>query len=153
MAFAKKELNNNLQDALNKITDYLARRDHSEHELRMKMSRRFTKEIIQEAISEAQERGWFKKPEELAEMVSASLFRRGKGPLYINGYLRKKGLPTLSFENDYLLSQCQELLELKYPHWTEMSYEERQKPIRFLLRRGFPEGVVLSVITSARPNL
>lgn len=140
-----KELNPDPADAFNKLTDYLARRDHSEHELKTKLKRRFTPEAIETALERARTNNWLKDPSELAESVAEQLLRRGKGPFYINGYLRKKGLPGVQLDDEEVEKNCLQTLEQKYPNWQELSFEERQRPIRFLLQRGFPEGLVLKV--------
>lgn len=140
-----KELSSSTADAFNKLADYLARRDHSEHELKTKLKRRFTSEAIDSALEQARTNNWLKDPSELAETVAEQLLRRGKGPFYINGYLRKKGLPGVRFADDDVEKNCLQTLEQKYPHWQELSFEERQRPIRFLLQRGFPERLVLKV--------
>jgi regulatory protein len=146
-AFSPKTLSDDPQQALNKLTEYLARRDHSERELRTKMARRFSRTAVERAIGEARERGWIRRPEELAEQVAEQLFRRGKGPLYVNGYLRKKGLPALSFDQEEMRELCRKVLEQKYPQWSEMSFEEKRRPLRFLLQRGFPESLILAIFS------
>lgn len=144
-----KELSSNTLDAFNKLTDYLARRDHSDQELKTKLKRRFTSEAIESALEMAKENNWLKDPSDLAEMVARQLSQKGKGPLYINGYLRKKGLPPVSFDDEEVLKSCQETLEQKYPDWQTMSFEEKQKPIRFLLQRGFPERFVFEITSGS----
>lgn len=143
-----KELSNDSQAALNKAMDYLARRDHSEAELRQKMQRRFTGEAIQSALNEVKTRGWMKSPHELAEQVAHQLLQRGKGPLYIRAYLQKKGLPFPHLEEEEIRIHCERVLEQKFPQWREMNFEERQVPMRFLIRRGFPEGMVLRLTSN-----
>ena len=58
--------------ALNKTADILARRDHSEKELREKLSRFFPPDLIETVVSEARERRWLAPPEELARSAARS---------------------------------------------------------------------------------
>ena len=59
--------------ALDSLTRYLAQRDHSELELRQKLSRRYSRETIEKVLAEALARKWLCEPTELAERVRVTL--------------------------------------------------------------------------------
>ena len=56
-----------LSDAKKKIMDFVARRDHSEKELRKKLSLRCEPKIVDQAIEWAKEQNWLAQPEVLSE--------------------------------------------------------------------------------------
>ncbi|HVK62493.1 MAG TPA: hypothetical protein VM432_13125, partial [Bdellovibrionales bacterium] len=67
------------KSAREKVMDFLARRNHSELELRQKLSRTYPEHEVEEAIAFAKENNWMAQPEELAERVAIELGRRNKG--------------------------------------------------------------------------
>lgn len=90
--------------------DYLARRDHSEKELREKLSRTFAADVVDSAIADCRDHGWLADPLELAERVAASLHRRAKSFHYIQGFLAKKGLPRVAFDSECERAKAQEII-------------------------------------------
>lgn len=134
--------------AQTKLLDYLARRDHSEKELRRKLSRRYPPEEIAQALSWAHTRGWLKTPDELAEQVARSLERKNKSNRYINQYLREKGLPPLPLQPEREAEKCRRLLvgKLKFPEDSLPSRELLGKMRRLLLQRGFDRETIRKVL-------
>ena len=113
--------------ALNKLTVYLANRDHSEKELIEKLKKNFNSEAITWAITEAHKNQWIKPPEELAEQVARSLHHKNKS-IATNDELEKE--------------KCLKLLLSKFKKDMNFSYEEKIKAHRFLSYRGFlPETI------------
>lgn len=131
--------------ALDKLAYYLARRDHSERELRDKLSRKFSPEVVKKALEAARERKWIIPAEVLAQRVAESLHRKRKGILYINRYLQKKGLPPVARDLDLELSKGLEWLKLKFRGSGEgekLSFDEIRKAHRFLVNRGFDDETI-----------
>ncbi len=136
--------------ARNKMMDYLARRDHSEKELRKKLKDKFTPEEIDRAIAYGKTEGWIPNSEEgiqaLAEKTAATLRRKGKGTLYINNYLREKGLPRVAPNPSEELEKARELAHNKFSDISKMDRKEKGKVARFLISRGFGLDIVRKVI-------
>ena len=127
--------------AQNKLMDYLARRDHSEKELREKLSKNFEVEEIDRAIQTAKDSGWMADPQELAEKVRDSLSTKGKGAAYIRQYLIKKGLPTVSFDEDLELEKGRKLIAPLIQRG-----EDKPKLHRYLVNRGYEHSIIRKVI-------
>jgi regulatory protein len=127
------------------MMDLLARRDHSEKELRQKLKLRFTSEEIDQAVEYGKAHGWIPDSAEdqvrLAEKSAAELHRKNKGVAYINHQLRKKGLPPIKSDSSQELEKALALVKNKYSVEGGLSREETQKLKakmgRFLISRGF----------------
>ncbi|AHI04860.1 regulatory protein RecX [Bdellovibrio bacteriovorus W] len=136
-----------------KVMDMIARRDHSEKELRSKLKEKFAEaenlsSLIDEAIEFAKDNNWLGDPQRLAERFADMLHRRNKGINFINNYLREKGLPSVGSDNDFELEKALELVKNKYRIDSDrkLSREEKAKVGRFLVARGFDSGTVRKVI-------
>lgn len=136
--------------ACNKMMDHLARRDHSEKELRKKLKDKFTAEEIDAAIEYGKNQGWIPDSAAgalaLAEKTAATLRRKGKGPLYINQYLKEKGLPPVASQPAEELEKARELAHNKFSNIESMDRKEKAKVGRFLISRGFSLETVRKVI-------
>ena len=113
------------KQALDKLTVYLAQRDHSPLELRTKLAKRFELEDINFALNEANERGWMKPPEELSEQVARQLHEKCKGIVYINNYLKKKGLPEVYSDEDTEMQKALLLKESKLKGQSPKDYDDK----------------------------
>ena len=135
--------------ARNKAMDLLARREHSEHELRQKLKlREFDLDDIDSAI-ESLQRDKLLSDERFAESYVSQRFNAGVGPFKIRYELRQKGISeslTDEFLEAYtdrwdLLMQQQRVR--KYGEAIPADYNQRMKQARFLQNRGFsPESVM-----------
>lgn len=125
--------------------DLLARRDHSERELRQKLSKHFSTELIDQAIEHFKERGWLPNTQEqtleLSQKVAGSLHRKKKGLLYINQYLQQKGLPPIAMDESLELEKANALVKNKLA-----KAQDRDKLGRFLKSRGFDNSTIRKVI-------
>lgn len=147
--------------AREKVMDLLARRGHSELELRQKLSRTYEPAEVDDAIQFAQENNWMTAPDELAERVAVELGRRKKGHRYINQFLKNKGLPPVTKDAEDEVTRAQELAETKLSRLLAktqaLDYEEsrkiQQKIYRLLGSRGFDEETIRRVLTNLRPAL
>lgn len=138
------------QRALNKAADILARRNHSEKELRDKMSKFFEPQLIDDVIKEAWERRWLLPPDELAQSAAKSWSRSNKSAGYIREQLKRRGLPAVDIDEEEELQKMKALLEKKFrltdSENPSLNYEERVKAYRFLKYRGFSDGLIRKVI-------
>ncbi len=127
--------------------DYLARRDHSEKELIEKLSRFFEWEEIEPTIQEMKERGWILDPVELATKVTENLHQKNKGFLYIQHFLRKKGLPSTEKDPDREWEKAQAIIEAK----TKASPDPKRM-VSLLKNRGFDTETISRVLNEIRRN-
>lgn len=132
--------------ALDKLADYLGRRDHSELELKKKLLQHFEIPAIVWAMTEAKDRGWLADPHELAEKVAESLHRKGKGHLYINRYLHGKGLPSVDKNTERELDKARQIAQYKLHKQSGFSYEEKGRLARWLGSRGYDNETVRALI-------
>ncbi len=127
--------------------DYLARRNHSERELRQKLSRRYEPDEVDKAVDYCREQNWLTKPEVLSEQTMNVLHRRKKGFLFIQRYLRQKGLPVPSRNPEIEEEKARELVIRKFGEdFAVANYQARVKVHRFLKTRGFEEDVIRKVL-------
>lgn len=150
MSQEKKTLKSR-QAAKKKVMDLLARRDHSEKELRKKLREKFSEtedseSVIEEAIDFAKDNNWLGDPQDLAFQMADVLHRKKKGIHYINNYLREKGLPAVETDRDLELEKALSIVKNKYDENFEFSREEKAKVGRLLASRGFDSETVRKVI-------
>jgi regulatory protein len=140
--------------AINKMMDYLARRKHSEKELRAKLQDSFSPEQVEKAIDHGKNKGWIPSTEDecaqMAQETADFLKRKGKGIEYINRYLTEKGLPEIKADQSAELEKARQLVKNKFDPLQNTFGEENEKQKakigRFLLSRGFAEETVRKVI-------
>ena len=133
----------------NKAMDLLARREHSEYELRQKLkSRDYDVDSI-DAVLQGLKQDHLLSDARFAEAYVNHRFNAGVGPLKIRYELRQKGitdaladefLEPLSDQWDQLMMQQR---VRKYGETIPADYAERMKQARFLQNKGFsPESVM-----------
>jgi regulatory protein len=132
--------------AREKVMDLLARRDHSELELKRKLSAHYSQDEIADAIEYAKENKWMKAPQELAETVARQLGRRGKGAQYIRRYLQSRGLPGVSKDVEEEHRKALEFIEMKLDRTPPFAYDEQAKIARLLKNRGYDDATIRKVI-------
>jgi regulatory protein len=140
------------KSASEKAMDYLARRSHSELELRQKLSRTYGSLEVEAAIAYAKENGWMTEPAELSERVAIELRRKHKGVRFINQFLKNKGLPSVAKDPDEEVSKAIEVIESKLRTRLkgEFGFEEQQKVYRWLATRGFDEETIRQAISRTK---
>ena len=139
------------KSAFEKIIDFLSVRDHSEKEIRNKLtSKQFEAEDIDEGIEMAQEQGLIVEPLKLSENVSEQLNRKHKGILYINQYLESKGLPCVHPNWNLEVEKAKELTLKRLNKNPPYTIEEKQDIYRYLTNRGYADQTINSVIHDAR---
>ncbi len=129
-----------------RMMDFLSRCNYSEKELKQKLSRssyQYTQIEIDNSLKYAKDHGYLLPPDELSQRVALNLHQKNKGILYINNYLREKGLPSVDkdfgLENKKALEIIERRLSLsdRQNDKTTLSFEEKQKIQRQLHNRGF----------------
>ncbi|MCC7405732.1 MAG: regulatory protein RecX [Bdellovibrionales bacterium] len=138
------ERSDNLAMAIDQLARYLARREHSELELQEKLTRDFMPDTVGKALACARERKWLSDPAELAERVAVNLSAKRKGQLYIQNYLRRKGLPGVKADEGQELSKARELVEMRFAR--NLDFALKQKAYRFLANRGFEDQIIKKVL-------
>lgn len=140
--------------AKRKIMDLVARRDHTEKELRKKLSLRCELDVVEQAIQWAKEQNWLAKPEFIQERVVQQLHNKGKGHRAINRKLQELGLSSVTSEPKVELEKAKKLVNAKWnleDIMTNLEYSEKQKLTakiaRFLINRGFDAEIVSKVIS------
>ena len=135
------------KSALEKIVDYLSVRDHSEKEIRNKLTlKEFEPEEIEEGLEIAQEQGLILEPTQLAENVSDQLNRKHKGILYINQYLQSKGLPSVHPNWELEIEKASELILKRFKKNPPYTIEEKQDIYRYLTNRGYADSTINKLI-------
>lgn len=132
--------------ARRKIMDLIARRDHSETELRKKLRDQFSAEQIEDALAFARDNQWLAKPEVLSERMASALHRKVRGIRKINQKLHEKGLPRVSSDPDQELEKALKLARTRWPGEESPDKATREKIGRFLLSRGFENSIVRKVV-------
>lgn len=141
-----------LADAKKKIMDLVARRDHSEKELRTKLSLRCEPAIVQQAIEWATEQNWLAKPEVLTQKFAEQLGRRGKGIRKINQKLKELGLSNVKADQETELEKAKKLVGNKwsFKDFHGLNFQQSQKLkakiMRYLITRGFESDIVSHIL-------
>ena len=132
--------------ALKKIADYLSRRAHSEKEIFLKLSKKFSSNIVEQAIKTAKDKCWFEKPEELSSKTVENLHKKNKSWNYIKAYLREKELPLPEYSREKELEKAKKLLLKKQSSLENISFEEKIKLKQFLAYRGFEQEIMRELL-------
>lgn len=134
-----------IQRATKKAMDYLARRDHSELELKNKLLRHFTPRVTVAALLKCYESGWMSTEEELVERAVLSLERKLKSHQKLVQFLRKRGLPSPPFDSDNEIEKARQVVA-KYAS----DESTREDLFRLLHNRGFDKSTIRKVCYDLR---
>ena len=131
--------------------EYIARRDHSEKELKAKLRRlkdfqdrkksRFSVDEIDQGIEWARVNKWLISGDQLAVSVARTLHGKKKGIRFINAYLAQKGLPSQSMDEELELEKAIKLIHRKILN-KSIDSNLKLKLTRFLISRGFPSNII-----------
>ena len=132
-----------------KAMDLLARREHSEQELRQKLkSRGYDSDAIEDAIRSLLREGLL-SDERFTESYVHCRYNAGMGPIKIRYELRHKGISDalvdeqLEAYSDRWEALMRQLRQRKYGARIPDDYAARMKQARYLQNRGFsPESVM-----------
>lgn len=136
--------------AKEKLMDYLARRDHSELELRTKIQNtgKYSPQEIEAGIAWIKEQNWLPDPVDLAERTARQLHEKPKGYLYIYNYLKRKGLPPVDRDPGLEMDKARQFAQSRYGD--QISGDNMEKLIRQLRSRGFEEETLRKVYYEKR---
>jgi len=121
----------------------LARREHSQLELRQKLSRRhFDSELLQQALEQLSAEG-LQSDRRFTESFIHGRLQKGQGPLKIRHDLKQRGVSsslieqTLTSLNPDWWAQAEIVRLKRFGEDPPVEAEIRAKQIRFLQNRGF----------------
>lgn len=130
----------------------MAKRDHTEKELRKKLLLRCDPEIVEQTMVWAKEQNWLSAPEKLKTQFAEQLSRRGKGVRKINQKLKELGLESIKSDKDNELIKAKKLVNAKWSavDFKGLDFKESQKLkakiMRYLVTRGYESDVVSSIL-------
>ena len=135
--------------------DFLARREHSEAELRRKLATRgFDADLIETTLADLVAENLLSNTR-FAEAFVHSRYQRGSGPQKIHAELRERGIDDGLIEDSiagYDLQwreRVREVREKKFGAGLPGDYKERARQMRFLQQRGFTPEQISSVFKEA----
>lgn len=121
----------------------LARREHSQAELRTKLSgRNFDAETVAQALQACAEQG-LQSDARFTEAYVNMRINHGYGPLRIYGELHQRGIGAelirryLDMPEEFWQEKLAELRQKKYKGERAIDYSARAKQMRFFQQRGF----------------
>jgi regulatory protein len=142
---------------MHKAVDYLARREHSEHELKTKLlAKDFDVELIDEVLESLKSQNYLDDAR-YAKMILKNGYERGHGPQKVAYHLRQKQVDSdivqqefESFEADWFALAKQVKLkkfgDKPLPSDTTERFKEKAKQMRFLTGRGFDAAQIQGVV-------
>lgn len=123
--------------------NFLARREHTLHELRKKLKRRFPDEqLIDEQLQQLVDEN-LQSDKRFAESFVRQRAARGKGPLRLRQEMRERGIPAADYEltmEEADIDWCQvaaEVMLKKFGEAKEIDIKEKARRSRFMQYRGF----------------
>ena len=129
--------------ALQRAVGFLSRREHSQQELRYKLSEReHAEDEIEAALQRLMENG-LQSDERFVESYIESRYQRGHGPFKISAELKQRGIEESLIDQGLYSDQIdwyeQALMvyQKKYANKSAGDYKEQAKRSRFLQQRGF----------------
>jgi len=129
--------------------DFLARREHSQQELRQKLNARNDDAEAVEAVLQQLSDERLQSDERFTESYVHHRFNAGIGPLKIRYELRQKGIDDLLVDSflEPLVDEWEQMMRQqrarKFGETLPADYAARMKQARFLQNRGFsPESVM-----------
>ena len=131
-----------LKQALQKIAQYLSFRSHSEKELRQKLSKNFSANLIEKSLELAKQKSWLEEPLEIAKKTAKKLHQKNKSWAYIKKYLQEKSLPLPEYDENKEKEKLKRILTKKQFKLTELSYKEKLQIKQFLAYRSFEPHIV-----------
>lgn len=143
-------------NSYDKAIQYLARREHSRLELKRKLKRKkFSVDEIDSTLDNLQERN-YQNDARFAESYVYYRTQAGYGPLRIIAELRERGVSSALIEKFINVRDEQWIAQLKTAWLKRFTKEERASSVvnkkhqqyRFLVYRGFPEGLVRDTLFS-----
>lgn len=140
---AFNEQTTDAQQAEEVLVRLMARREHSAHELRQKLTQRgFDHSTVQMVLDKAQAHGW-QSDERFAHVWVRTCIARGDGARKIAAQAKQKGLAAELIETVLAAEQpdwndaCFERLIRKFGEQPPQDQKQRDKMVRHLLQKGY----------------
>ena len=112
-------------------------REHSEYELKTKMSKKdFSEEELDSTIEKLKELG-FQSNERYAEAFIRSRYNQGKGPIKIRSELSQRRVDHYNLDEHDWYELSKSVYEKKYNREDSIDSKEKSKRMRFMQSRGF----------------
>ena len=148
------------QNPMHQAIGFLARRDHSVHELRLKLlQKEHDDAVVDKVLVELQQREYL-DDRRYAQMMLRHHYSRGQGPQKIRYLLNQNNVSNdiiseafEEFEEDWFalaknVRQKRFGIEFKSVDQAEL-YKEKSKQMRFLMTRGFESDQIQYAMTQA----
>ena len=136
----------------NKALDLVSRREHSRHELKQKLNKRFpeTMPIIEEALDKLAINNIL-DDERFAEMYLNSRARKGFGPKKIEMELYSKKVDSMLIDNaieayESWAENAENELKKKFKGVEPTDYNSKMKQKQFLFNRGFSTQIIERIL-------
>ena len=136
----------------NKALDLVSRREHSRHELRQKLNKRFpeTMPIIEEALDKLVLNNIL-DDERFVEMYLNARARKGFGPKKIEMELYSKKVDSMLIGNaieayESLTENAKNELKKKFKGIKPTDYKSKMKQKQFLFNRGFSTQIIERIL-------
>ena len=148
---------NHLEGPLETAVRLLARRDHTERQLREKLRRKdFSSEEITETITQLKDKGYI-NDDVLGQRMLEKLLMEGRYGLHgILAKLKQNGLMNVSeasvrhhFSEEIELETAQNILEKNFPVRDDTTIPRQ---MRFLSNRGFSQAVMRKIARESRKH-
>ncbi|WBA79688.1 regulatory protein RecX [Endozoicomonas sp. GU-1] len=143
-----------VNDVRRAAMDLLARREHGFTELARKLSGRFPRELVLDALTRLREER-LQSDDRFVESFVYSRQQRGYGPVRIKAELFQKGVDS-ELIGQYLLEQddhwdelAKAVKERKFGASVPRDHKERARQTRFLAQRGFSMSQIYSAFSSS----
>ena len=146
--------NNDLVEARKKAMDYLARREHSRHELCRKMEKvGFDPNVALDAIEQLQKDG-LQSDRRFVEAFVQSRIGQGKGPTRIRDDLSQRGIQAAmiqevlgELEQDWF-ALARKTRQKKYGGEEPVEFKDKARQMRFLQYRGFEPDHIQAAVSA-----
>ncbi|WP_422445256.1 MULTISPECIES: regulatory protein RecX [unclassified Endozoicomonas] len=143
-----------VNDVRRAAMDLLARREHGFTELVRKLSGRFPRELVLDALTRLRAER-LQSDDRFVESLVYSRQQRGYGPVRIKSELFQKGVDS-ELIGQYLLEQddhwdelAKAVKERKFGASVPRDHKERARQTRFLAQRGFSMSQIYSAFSSS----
>ena len=140
-----------MSDIFTSAVSYLARREHSEVELKEKLlSKGYAASAVDDVLEQCKARG-LQSDKRFVESMFRHKMNQGYGPVRISQMLSTVGISRFMFDeilmeqNPDWVAQALRVWEKKYKKQADASFTARQKQKQFLLYRGFSSETIRDV--------
>jgi regulatory protein len=137
----------------------LTRREHSRKEIEQKLALKgYQQQQVVEVLAELTKQSW-QDDNRFAESFINMRRKKGFGPVKVAYELRQQGIDKDTIEqlihakSDDWQESLEQIYRKKFANLVVKDNIERSKRIRFLIQRGFPNGMIIDVIEqSSKPT-